>query len=399
MTRTSIIRISFSLYKLTFAAGLCLLLWGTEACKPAQKATAASTDSDTTALMDGDREDRQTMAEEEPSDSIPVWVARKGPYNPERTKKHDLLHTKLELRPDWQKQYLYGVATLTLKPYFYPQTTLQLDAKGFDIQSIELVDEKTKKRTVLKHSYDNYRLDIQLDKTYTRNDKYTLVIDYTAKPNELPTGGSEAITSDKGLYFINANGADPNKPKQIWTQGETEANSRWFPTIDSPNERCTEEIYLTVDQKYITLSNGTLQYSKMNKDGSRTDYWKQDKPHAPYLFMIAVGEYSVIKDKWRDLEVNYYVEPAYAKYAKDIFGRTPEMMEFFSKKLNYPFPWDKYSQIVVRDFVSGAMENTTAVTFYEDVYMDDRELLDDNSDNTIAHELFQHRPFFRLFIY
>jgi aminopeptidase N len=74
---------------------------------------------------------------------------------------------------------------------------------------------------------------------------------------------------------------------------------------------------------------------------------------------------TIVNDKWNNMEVNYYVEPAYAKYAKDIFGRTPEMLEFFSKKLKYKFPWDKYSQVVVRDFVSGAMENTTAVTFME----------------------------------
>ncbi|HEX8528604.1 MAG TPA: M1 family aminopeptidase, partial [Cytophagales bacterium] len=236
----------------------------------------------------------------------------------------------------------------------------------------------------------NYRLRIGLGKTYTRSTPYTLTIDYTARPNELPAGGSEAITSDKGLYFINADGTEPGKPRQLWTQGETEANSRWFPTIDSPNERCTQEVYLTVDPKYVTLSNGSLVYSRANKDGTRTDYWKQDQPHAPYLFMIAAGDFAVVKDKWQNLEVNYYVEPGYAKYAKAIFGRTPEMIEFFSKKLNYKFPWEKYSQIVVRDFVSGAMENTTAVTFYDKVLMDHRDLVDENSDNIIAHELFHH---------
>ncbi len=322
--------------------------------------------------------------------SVPEWASRKGNYNPERTRRHDLLHTKLELRPDWAKQHMDGVATLTLKPHFYPQDSLQLDAKGFVIRSVELLDEKIRQKTPLKYAYDDYVLRIALGKTYTRTTPYTLVIDYTARPNELPTGGSAAITSDKGLYFINADGTEPGKPRQLWTQGETEANSRWFPTIDSPNERCTQEVYLTVDPKYTTLSNGSLVYSRSNKDGTRTDYWKQDQPHAPYLFMIAAGEFAVVKDKWQNLEVNYYVEPEYAKYAKAIFGRTPEMIEFFSKKLNYKFPWEKYSQVVVRDFVSGAMENTTAVTFYDKVYMDNRDLVDENSDNIIAHELFHH---------
>ena len=95
-----------------------------------------------------------------------------------------------------------------------------------------------------------------------------------------------AITSDQGLFFINPRGEEANKPKQIWTQGETEWNSRWFPTIDKPNERCTQETYLTVADKYKTLSNGTLESSTKNNDGTRTDYYKMDLPHAPYLFIL-----------------------------------------------------------------------------------------------------------------
>ena len=54
------------------------------------------------------------------------------------------------------------------------------------------------------------------------------------------------------------------------------------------------------------------------------------------------------------------------------------------------YPWDKYSQIVVRDYVSGAMENTGAVIFGDYVYKTERELLDANDQSTIAHELFHH---------
>src|SRR5690606_39914001 len=92
-----------------------------------------------------------------------------------------------------------------------------------------------------------------------------------------------------------------------------------------------------------------------------------DKPHAPYLFMMAIGEYAIVKDSWEGIEVSYYVEPAYEQYAKDVFGHTPEMLSFFSKKLDYKYPWSKYSQLIVRDFVSGAMENTTASVFMEAV--------------------------------
>ncbi|MGV3504006.1 MAG: M1 family aminopeptidase [Adhaeribacter sp.] len=320
------------------------------------------------------------------ADSVPAWVSKKGSYNPSETMLFDLQHTRLRVKFDWQKQYLLGEATLTLRPYFYPQQSLVLDAKGMDIHQVRLAGPEAEKD--LQYTYDNSKLRITLGKTYTRNETLQVFIAYTAKPNEYQAKGSAAITSDKGLYFINPLGQDPDKPQQIWTQGETEANSVWFPTIDKPNQRMTQEIYLTVDPKFKTLSNGTLQYSRNNADGTRTDYWKMEKPHAPYLAMMAVGDFAVVQDRWRNKDVDYYVEPAYKSTARAVFGNTPAMMDFFSDKLGVEFPWDKYAQVVVRDFVSGAMENTTASVFMEDLLVDRRGLLDADWDYIIAHELF-----------
>lgn len=323
-------------------------------------------------------------------DEKPEWASKADqyPYRPSRTLLNDLIHTKLEVSFDYEKQYLNGTAYLTFTPYFYPQSQLVLDAKGFDIHEVVLVDKMN--TTPLKYTYDDLQITIQLDKEYKKGEFYEVRIKYTAKPNELEEGGSSAITSDKGLYFIDPLDEDPEKPTQIWTQGETEASSCWFPTIDTPNEKTTQEIYITVEDKYVTLSNGRLVMSIDNGDSTRTDYWKQDKPHAPYLFMMAVGEFSIVTDKWKDKEVSYYVEPAYEPYARDIFGHTPEMIEFFSNKLDYEFPWVKYSQVVIRDFVSGAMENTSAATFLEQIQRTRREMLDKDYEYIIAHELFHH---------
>ncbi len=315
----------------------------------------------------------------------PVIVPSLGAYNPSRTKEHDLIHTKLELKPDWKKQFLYGNASITFKPHFYPQSSIRFDAKGFDIQQV------TSKGNPLKYNYDKGNLKIDLGQLFTRKDTITVQITYTAKPNERPVGGSDAITADKGLYFINPFGDETDKPQQIWTQGETEANSCWFPTIDSPNQKMTQEIFLTVDAKFTTLSNGKLISSKQNPDGTRTDYWKQTKPAAPYLTMIAVGDFKkVIDPTFKDFEVSYYIEPKFEKYALNIFGRTPEMIRYFEQILGVKYQWEKYSQIAVRDYVSGAMENTTATVHGELLQKDTHQLVDDNDDGVIAHELFHH---------
>ncbi len=318
-----------------------------------------------------------------------VEIEQVSSYQASRKILTDLIHTKLEVSFDWNRSRLNGVETLTAKPHFYSSDSLILDAKGMDILAVQMSQK------ALAYTYDSSYLKIKLDKTYNRDEQFTVVVKYTAKPEDRLSGGGEAITSDKGLFFINAEGKNKQKMPQIWTQGETESASVWFPTIDSPNSKSSQETYITVDAKYRTLSNGKLISSRKNPDGTRTDYWKQDLPHAPYLFMLAVGEFKVVSDSYtrsngQKMEVNYFVEPEWESSANAIFGETPEMIAYFSELLEYEFPWDKYSQIVVRDYVSGAMENTGAVVFGDYVYKTDRELLDGNDQSTIAHELFHH---------
>ena len=311
----------------------------------------------------------------------------KAVYRESAPRINDLVHTKIDAKFDYSKSYLNGKVWITLKPHFYPTDSLTLDAKGMAIHKVALV--KGSSQSPLKYKYDGWVLDVDLDKNYKGGEQYTVYIEYTAKPDELEVQGSAAITDAKGMYFINPKGEEKDKPTQIWTQGETEATSVWVPTIDKPNQKTTQETILTVPDKYVTLSNGIIVSQKKNSDGTRTDTWKMDLPHAPYLFFVGVGEYSVIKDSWKGKEVSYYVEKEYAPVAKRIFGNTPEMMTFFSRITGVDFPWAKYGQIVGRDYVSGAMGNTTATLHQESAYQDARELVDGNSwEDVISHELF-----------
>ncbi len=332
----------------------------------------------------------------------------KKTYRATNTRITDILHTKLEVKFDWNRSQILGTAYITAKPYFNTTGKLDLNARGMDIKSVEVFDlstGKTQKTITTKpaegvsgtiklassYKYVNDTIKINLGREFTANEKYMVKVNYVAKPDELVNGGSTAITDDKGMYFINPKGEDKTKMPQVWTQGETQGNSAWFPTIDSPNEKMTNEIYMTVDNKYTTLSNGILSDSKKNTDGTRTDHWKMDMPHSPYLVMLAAGEFKKVTDApWNGKEVSYYVEKEFEPYAKNIFGNTKEMIDFYSNVLGTPYPWQKYSQIVVRDFVSGAMENTTA-TLHGDfmVYQTAREMLDSRKgEDVISHELF-----------
>lgn len=321
--------------------------------------------------------------------AVTVKAAKRGPYRETAKRVIDIEHMGLSVRFDYNQQHVLGQAVLTIRPYFYPTDKAELDARGFDLNRVALL--KGQDTLTLRFDYKSDKLVVYLDKAYTRNESFRLFIDYVAKPNEIKGQKGVAITDDKGLYFINPTGKDGDKPRQIWTQGETQSNSCWFPTVDIPNEKITHDLAITVNDKEISLSNGELMKSKNNPDGTRTDYWRQTKPHAVYLVMLAVGEFACVKDYWRDsIPVDYYVEPAFKPYAKMVFGNTPEMIEVFSRKLGVDYPWDKYSQIVVRDFVSGAMENTSAVVHYDALQHDAREHLDNPHEDIVAHELFHH---------
>jgi aminopeptidase N len=309
-------------------------------------------------------------------------------YHGSQTRKHDLVHTVLDVRFDMEERELIGEAEIDVTPHFYPSDSLTLDAKAFDVHAVQLRRDTVQKE--LSYRYDGRRIHIDLDSVYTRKDTFRVFIDYTANPTEVELEGSQAIASAQGLYFIDPLGKDPKKPTQIWTQGETESSSCWFPTIDAPNQKMTQEISITVPDSLKTLSNGALQYSLEKGEGERTDVWAQELPHAPYLTMMAIGDFAVVEDEWKDIPVNYWVEPEYESSAMKTFGNTPEMIDFYSDTFNFEYPWAKYDQVVVREFVSGAMENTTATVHGSMQRMTERELIDGDNEATIAHELIHH---------
>lgn len=303
----------------------------------------------------------------------------------------DLLHTDLEIQLDWKNRAVNGKAVLEMRPYFYPVDSVTLDAVHFDIHSIMLENQDEKiTRNKNHYTYDTKKLKVDLGRSYSKNETFCLKIDYTAYPETGSQSQAFSIGSDQGLFFIDPDQTHPGKPTQVWTQGETQYNSRWFPTFDQPNERCTQSLSVTVPDSMITLSNGTLISQQSDGNGNRTDHWQLDLPHTPYLFALVVGDYVKQQDSWNDIELGYYVYPEYRDIASQIYNHTPEMLDFFSSLTGITYPWPKYSQIVVSDFVSGAMENTTAVIFSEGFQKSREDLVDFPNDMIVAHEMAHH---------
>jgi len=361
---------------LSFFLPLFLLL----ACTSSRKATTDAAGLDNMQFVDLPE---MTVT---PGDTTAGEVKSMPPYHPSRDREWDLLHTRLDLRFDIPGQRVFGEADIELTPLFFPQDDLALDADGMTFSSIVAGDVQ-----VTDYAYDGHTLTIPLHRSMRPDETLQVHVTYVATPRATEENKATAVTSDKGLFFIDPLDTMPELPLQIWSQGETSFNRKWFPTLDQPNERQTHEIRLTVPDTLMTISNGILVESEPAGAGLRADVWRMDLPHAPYLTMIAVGQWDKVTDFWRGRPVEYYVDKGFGPSARAIFDHTPEMLEFFSDRFEYDFVWPKYAQIIVRQFVSGAMENTTAVTFGDFIQMREEDMLGlGPNDYIVAHEMMHH---------
>lgn len=290
---------------------------------------------------------------------------------PERIRTYDVKHIEINVSFDWAQKMVIGKVETTIKPLSDNFREFEVDAVGFNIHSI--LDEDNND---LKFKYDGKKILINLDQYYSPSDKIIYTVKYDCKPQ-------------RGLYFIYPTELNPSMPNQIWTQGESENHRHWLPIYDYPNDKTTFEIYAEVDSKLKTLSNGYYEDSKLVNDSKqRVDHWVMDKPNSTYLIMLAAGEFNVIHEKENNLPVMSYVDRNINfEDAKYTFRNTPAMLKVFNDKFKYYYPWNKYAQVVVEDFIYGGMENTTATILNKRLIYSPETENDYSSDATIAHEL------------
>ncbi len=191
----------------------------------------------------------------------------------------------------------------------------------------------------------------------------------------------------RGLYFTGPDAFYPKKRHQVWSQGQDEDNRYWFPTFDYPNQKATSEIIARVPRGYTAVSNGALL--KSATAGDKTEFhYRLGTPHVTYLISLVVAEFSAWDDKGpRGLPVQYYVEPGREEDGKRAFSHTPLMIESFEKKIGVHYPYEKYSQVAVQDFIFGGMENTSSTTQTDRTLHDEKAHPDFSSDPLVAHEL------------
>ena len=280
----------------------------------------------------------------------------------------DIHHSVIDIRLDFLSKKVIGKVSHSFSPLGTSVSNLDLDAEDMIVRRVRL-DGKD-----IPFFQSEEKLHMELVKSYTWLDTLTVVINYTATPRT-------------GLYFFKPDSSYPDRPLQAWTQGEETDNHHWVPLYDYPNDRATFECKLTVDKDLHAISNGELVSKTDNTDGTHTFHWKENYPMVSYLISFAVGNYVKVEDAYKDLPVNYWVYPENQHEAHRSFGKTPDMLEYFNKMTGVDYPFEKYDQVIISDFMWGGMENITLTHNTDRTMHDSKAQPDHSSDGLVAHEL------------
>jgi aminopeptidase N len=260
-----------------------------------------------------------------------------------RSRDYDLQHSKIALKFDVQKKQVIGDVTHSLAILRDGTTKIWFDSVGLDIHAVSV------NKVPAKFETTEERLIVRLPGAAKVGEKFEVEIKYDGKPT-------------KGMYFILPDQDYPDRPKQIWTQGESEDTRNYLPTYDEPNDRLTTETILTVPASWVTVANGKLMGVAEAGNGMKTWTWKESQPSSTYLITVVAGEFDQAKEAWRGIPVTYYAPKGRGDRLQANYSRTPQMMDLFTKKFGVEYPWEQYAQAMVDDFVAGGMENSSATT-------------------------------------
>ena len=286
-------------------------------------------------------------------------------YAPERVV--DILHIAIDVTPDFKQRSVSGTTKLRFKPLRDSVSEVRLNAVDLRIENL------TSSAPLQSHQTTGTELVITFAEPLSRDGEHEVAVTYTAFPR-------------KGLYFRTADMGYKAEDEHLFTQGEDIEARHWFPCFDEPNEKFTSEVTCRVPADMIVLSNGRLA-SEESSNGLKAVRWVQEKPHVSYLISLVAGHFKKIEDQYEDIHLAFYTPASQISLAQNSFAETKEMMAFFEKEIGVPYPWHKYYQVCVQDFMWGGMENTSIST------LSDRTLFPEETENIrssqglVAHEL------------
>ena len=288
-------------------------------------------------------------------------------YAPDR--EADVLHITIDVTPDFKNRTIDGTTTIKFAPISKPLTEFRLDAVDLDVSSV------TSSAKIEGYTATDKTITITFEPGIPAGAETTVTIIYEAEPKQ-------------GLYFRTPEMGYPEQDTHLFTQGESHTAPHWYPNYDYPNERSSSEVICRVPKDMTVLSNGRLVSEQIDsKSRLKAVRWLQDKPHVNYLIALVAGQLGKIESKYRNITIAFYTPASQIQYAENSFKDTADMLEFYEKEIGVPYPWDKYYQAVVQDFVAGGMENTSLTILTENTLHTDETENIRSSQSLVAHEM------------
>jgi aminopeptidase N len=288
-------------------------------------------------------------------------------YAPDR--EVEVLHLALEVTPDFARRTVEGRATIQFKPFIKPVQELKLDAVDLNVHQV------TATETIQGYQVTDEGLIVTFAEPIPPGREVSVTVAYDAEPAQ-------------GLYFRTPEMGYKEGDTHLFTQGEEIEARHWYPCFDSPNEKFTSEVICRVPEGMTVISNGRLVSEQTDAaTGLKVFHWSQDKPHANYLVTLVAGYFKKLEDHHNDVPLAFYTPPSESAEAIHSFQDTKEIMAFFEQEIGVPYPWAKYAQICVNDFVAGGMENTSATTLTDSTLHTDATENLRSSEGLVAHEM------------
>ncbi|HWH72469.1 MAG TPA: M1 family metallopeptidase, partial [Candidatus Sulfotelmatobacter sp.] len=298
---------------------------------------------------------------------VPTEASDTRKYAPDR--EVQVLHLALDVTPDFQHRSIEGKATLRFKPLSQPVQELKLDAVDLQIRSV------TASAKVQAYQVTEEQVIVTFAEPLPPGQETAVTIVYSAEPSQ-------------GLYFRTPEMGYRAGDTHLFTQGEAIEARYWYPCLDSPNQRFTSEVTCRVPAGMTAVSNGRLvSETKDPASGLTVIHWSQEKSHANYLVTLVAGYFQKLEDQCRDLPLAFYTPPSEFGQATNSFCGTKDVVAFFEQETGVAFPWAKYSQVCVNDFVAGGMENTSATTLTDRTLFTAATENIHTSEGLISHEL------------
>lgn len=221
-----------------------------------------------------------------------------------------------------------------------------------------------------KAAYQHDGKDLVVDHPVTANGEYTLTIRYSGRPEPVPAPVQRTDFSSTGWTVTDDGG--------VWTMQEPYGAYSWYAVNDQPSDKALYDVTIDAPSPMVGVSNGELLGRREN--GGRTvTHWRLDEPASSYLVTVAIGDFTMTRDRSSSGVPLTYWTPADEPQLIARMRKAPAELDWLEDKLG-PYPFDTLGFLVV-DSKSG-METQTMITLGDTRYA--------TSPVVLAHEMAHH---------